>query len=168
MKENTVKKTKDLSQKVYTTLLEQNDLLENIIALQKIVYSAVTDKKWETIEDSMHTLSVVSEKFQFLEKTRVQLCNELCPENAGNMHSVADALFPPLKTPFIQTFHEVRQKLTVSKIENKAINDYIRISQDFLQGVMENVIPQRRNKIYTRTGTLVKNQPDSVVLNTYM
>jgi hypothetical protein len=168
MRENNVKQSKNTSQRVYETLLAQNAILEDIIAQQKIVHVAVTNKQWKLTEDALRDLNTLTENFRELEQTRVQLCEEICPENPKSMTEVAEKLPLVFKTPFISTFHEVRQKLTVSKIENKAINDYIRITQTFLQGVMESVIPQRRNKVYSRTGAIVKNQPESVVLNTYM
>ena len=168
MRENNVKQSKNPSQTLYETLLAQNAILEDIISQQKIVHTAVTNKEWKVTEDSLRDLKNLTEKFRKLEQIRVQLCEKICPENSKNMTEVAEMLPLALKTPFIATFHEVRQKLTVSKIENKAINDYIRITQTFLQGVMESVIPQRRNKVYSRTGAIVKNQPESVVLNTYM
>lgn len=72
----------------------------------------------------------------------------------------------PFKRPVIEAFHQVRQKLAVSKIENDVLNEYIRITQNFLQGVFESVLPQRRNMRYSPEGTVVKMQPQSVVVDT--
>ena len=50
-------------------------------------------------------------------------------------------------------------------MEKKTLNDYIKITTDFLQGVFDNVVPQRKATVYSRTGALVKNQPQSMILN---
>ena len=36
------------------------------------------------------------------------------------------------------------------------------------QGVFDNVVPQRKTTVYSRTGSLVKNQPQSMILNTVL
>ena len=40
------------------------------------------------------------------------------------------------------------------------------VHQKFLQGVFDNVIPQRRNTLYSRKGQLIKTAPESLLLNT--
>ena len=67
-----------------------------------------------------------------------------------------------------QLYSSVKQRLLASKIENKALNDYIKITTEFLQGVFDNVVPQRKTTVYSRTGSLVKNQPQSMILNTVL
>ncbi|OJF77567.1 MAG: hypothetical protein BKP49_00880 [Treponema sp. CETP13] len=168
MKEIIENPTDSLSQKTYKILVEQDDLIKEIIVIQKKIHASVTDKKWKSMEELLNTLNKYTEQFKMLENKRIELCTKIYPEDPRDMYKVAEKMPPIFRKPFIETFQDLRQKLTISKIENKAINDYIRITRSFLQGVMEKVIPQRKNKVYSRTGDIVKNEPDSVVLNTYM
>ena len=61
---------------------------------------------------------------------------------------------------------EVKRKLIFSKIENDSLNTYIAITKNFLQGIFDTVVPQRRNTLYSRNGNIVRSQPDSMLLNT--
>mgnify|MGYP003463206876 FL=1 len=60
---------------------------------------------------------------------------------------------------------QIQSKLMKSKIVNSALNDYIKISRGFVQGVFDNVLSKRKNVVYSKNGSVVKTLSDSVVLN---
>ncbi|HAC31547.1 MAG TPA: hypothetical protein DCF70_02845 [Treponema sp.] len=92
----------------------------------------------------------MSDDFVELETKRSQL--------SANIDIFADeSLSPVVKT--------VRGKLNKSKIENKVLNEYISTTKKFLQGIFDDVLPQRRNAVYSRNGKMVDNGLHSVVLN---
>ena len=68
----------------------------------------------------------------------------------------------PEEKALILTLHS---KLLKSKIENQILNRYIETSRNFVQGILDNAIPQRRNVLYSRNGKIIKREPESVVLN---
>jgi hypothetical protein len=61
---------------------------------------------------------------------------------------------------------QVRGKLVKSKTENQALGDYITITRGFIQGVLDEAVPQSCSKVYSRSGKIVHSQPSSVVVNT--
>ncbi len=153
------------SQDLYKILVSQNEVLGAIIVQQQIVRSAVTGKDWNQLQDAVAEVNKLSKVFTSLESKRIEKSIKLSPKNPDDIFVVSSFASDELKKCIIETFHQVRQKLVVSKIENDAINEYIRITQEFLQGVFDNVLPQRRNKLYSSTGKVIKNQPKSVILN---
>ena len=155
-----------VTQQLYQTLLNQNQVLAEIIAQQQILHAAVTGKNWEQVERTVGAVQSLSQRFSALEQERADVFARICPDNPGDIYEVSRRLPPVFKRPVIEAFHQVRQKLAVSKIENDVLNEYIRITQNFLQGVFESVLPQRRNMRYSPEGTVVKMQPQSVVVNT--
>ena len=155
-----------ITQQLYQTLLNQNQVLAEIIAQQQILHAAVTGKNWEQVERTVGAVQSLSQRFSALEQERVDVFVRVCPDNPGDIYEVSRRLPPVFKRPVIEAFHQVRQKLAVSKIENDVLNEYIRITQNFLQGVFESVLPQRRNMRYSPEGTVVKMQPQSVVVDT--
>ena len=70
-----------------------------------------------------------------------------------------------LGTAYLITILENHRKLLKSKVENNALGNYVKIVKDFVQGVIDNVVPQRRNTLYSRKGNIIKPQPESMVLN---
>ncbi len=158
-------KIKSISNNIYKTLVSQSDVLSAIIVQQQIVRSAVTSKNWNQLQDAVSVVNQLSKDFVALEAKRLEECLKLHQGNPDDIFAIANMVSPELKKCILGMFHQVRQKLVVSKIENDAINEYIRITQEFLQGVFDNVLPQRRNKIYSSKGDVIKNRPKAVILN---
>ncbi len=156
---------KCVNKDLYKTLMRQNEVLGAIIVQQQIVRSAVTGRDWNQLQDAVSAVNSLSKEFASLESKRIEKSLKLNSENPDDIFAVTNSAPEELKKSIIETFYQVRQKLVVSKIENDAINEYIRITQEFLQGVFDNVLPQRRNKLYSASGKMVKNQPKSVILN---
>ncbi|MGP1510775.1 MAG: hypothetical protein ACTTIU_09600 [Treponema lecithinolyticum] len=154
------------TQYAYQILLNQNAVLAEIITQQRILRTAVTAKDWKQVERAGFEVNALAERFSYLENERMHVFKQLCSEKPDDIFEVARDLPPAFRRPVIEAFHQVRQKLAVSKIENEALNEYIRITRNFLQEVFDSVLPQRRNTLYSSAGTVVKVQPESVVLNT--
>ncbi|MBQ6058128.1 MAG: hypothetical protein IJJ70_07335 [Treponema sp.] len=128
----------------------ESDLLDQILAQQDVVHKCVKKRNWIELEATLQNLQVMSDDFVELETKRSQL--------SANIDIFADeSLSPVVKT--------VRGKLNKSKIENKVLNEYISTTKKFLQGIFDDVLPQRRNAVYSRNGKMVDNGLQSVVLN---
>lgn len=156
----------DLVEKLVLTLTEQNDVLEKIHDDQLSVRKSVTNRDWESLQAGLIRIQGFADKFNELEKTRVELFVELGGFQNNDIYSIIPKLPKKERAKITDLFHSVRQKLLVSKIENDSLNEYIRVTKDFLQDVFDKVMPQRRNVLYSSSGALIKNQPDSMVLNT--
>ena len=48
----------------------------------------------------------------------------------------------------------------------KVLSEYINITKGFVQSIIDNALPQSRNKLYSRNGNIIQSQPQSVVVNT--
>lgn len=129
---------------------QENELLDKILNLQTILHNYVKEKNWENLNISLESFQSMSDDFVELEQKRECLSKEIDIR--------IDEDISPVLT-------EVRGKLQKSKIENNALNEYISTTRKFLQGVFDTVVPQRRNKVYSKTGEFVKNEISSVVIN---
>ncbi len=131
------------NEKLYSVMKKQSDILDEILIEQDLVRKSVISRDWDTLQKSLNTIDDYSSAFCSLECERETYSDE--------------SSFPELR-------REVKTKLLKSKIENDSLNEYLRITNDFLQGLFDNVIPNRRNVLYCKTGIL-KNQPECMVLN---
>ena len=84
------------------------------------------------------------------------------------MHQVSTMLPDEVRPMVREVLHQVRRKLSASKVENDALNDYIRITKDFLQEVFDSVIPKNRNTVYSSSGSVVKPVPENLLINTVL
>lgn len=157
---------KSTTQILYQTLIKQNEILGEIIAQQRLLRSALRDKQSLEVEKVVQGINVLAGNFAMLEEKRLEYCMQLHSDEPNDMFLVSKNLPLVFKKPIIEIFHQIRQKLAVSKIENDAISEYVRITKNFLQGVFETALPQQRNVRYSESGSIIKLQPESVVLNT--
>ncbi len=134
-------------------LTKESVLLDAVFSVQKEIRKDVTERNWATLNNHIDLLNTLSSDFQLFDEKREKLVA------LGKKQDKTDYLSGnPL-------YHEVHQKLVKCRVENDALNTYIGVTRNFLQGVYDTVLPQRRNTLYTPTG-LVRSQPESLFLNT--
>ena len=148
----------DFATELKNHLTKEENLLDSIIASQKQVRLFVTKRDWLSLENEMKILEEKANNFMTLEDERNQFV-----ENA-KMILGEENVEKILKSE--NQLKEVKRKLIFSKIENDSLNTYIAITKNFLQGIFETVVPQRRNTLYSRTGNIVRPVPESLLINT--
>lgn len=136
--------------KLIEVMQNENSLLDKILEQQTILHECVKEKNWEKLNQNMENIQELSDKFVELEQEREILCKDI--------DFRLDSDITPVLT-------QVRGKLQKSKIENRALNEYISTTRKFLQGVFDSVVPQRRNIVYSNKGELVKPELNSIVIN---
>ena len=144
------KATLEEKQRLLMLMEEESALLDTILEQQSVLHVCVTSRKWDGLEEAMTQLQTLSDTFTELEEERMALSARI------NMATESDI------APVMQ---QVRSKLIKSKVENTALNEYIKMTRRFLQGVFDSVVPQRRNTLYSRTGEIVKPVLSSIVVN---
>ena len=130
----------ELKNQIIEIMQQESDLLDVILSQQSVVHKSVSKRNWENIESVMSNLQDLSDKFVELESKRVLLCNKI------------NIFQDPELSPVIRN---VRTKLNKSKVENRVLNEYISTTRQFLQGIFDEVIPQRRNVLYSKNGNVI-------------
>ncbi len=141
--ENTVKEFE-------TILDEQDKILDLLIVKQAEMKSAVTEKSWEKLSEIIPFINKIYEDF-------------------AEKDSVRDYLQDNIKSAELKSFSEkitnLRSKLLKCKIENQALTKYVNITKEFIQGIVENALPQTGSKVYSNKGKILHPQPQSVVVD---
>ena len=148
----------DFATELKNHLTKEDSILDSIIASQKQVRFFVTKRDWMSLESEMKALEDKANSFVALEDERNQFIEK------ATLELGKDEVNKILKSE--SQLKEVKRKLIFSKIENDSLNTYIAITKNFLQGIFDTVVPQRRNTLYSRNGNIVRSQPDSMLLNT--
>lgn len=132
----------------FTQILQkEDDLIENILESQVCVREAVKVRNWIDLEKNIVKMQEYATEFINLDNLREQ-------SDKSNVSEEDHILMK-----------QIQSKLMKSKIVNSALNDYIKISRGFVQGVFDNVLSKRKNVVYSKNGSVVKTLSDSVVLN---
>ncbi|MBQ1949474.1 MAG: hypothetical protein II367_04890 [Treponema sp.] len=129
-------------------LEEENSILSEVIGLQQNLRKAVNEKDWTELMKVISSINLKMDSFNRLDEQRENLA--VSAENDEGLRSLLS---------------EVRGKLVRTRTENKALGDYINITRNFVQGIIDNALPQSRAKVYSRNGSMVRSQPHSVVVN---
>lgn len=137
-------------QKLIAIMQDESSLLDTILEQQTILHTCVTNRKWDGLENAMTHLQELSDTFTELEEQRMALSLRVSGKDQVDVAPV---------------MRQVRSKLIKSKVENTALNEYIKMTRRFLQGVFDSVVPQRRNTLYSRKGEIVKPELSSLILN---
>ncbi len=157
--------TKTISKELYKTLCAQKKLLETIYEQQKIVRTSVVNKDWDPLQSIFSKIDSLSQEFNALEEKRISTSLKL-HKDADDIFALSASVSTDMRVELIEIFQAVKRCLLISKIENDSIHEYIRVTQNFMQKVFDEVLPQRRNTLYSSKGEVIKNQPTSVILDT--
>lgn len=136
-------------EKLSEILAEENSVLDSILEFQAKLYSIVKEKDWASLEKTMAQMNILASRFSALDVKRDEIVA------AGYELSAEEK----------NLLLELRSRFLKSKVENQALNTYLEAMQNFVRGVLENAVPQRRNVLYSREGKILKTEPESVVLN---
>ena len=131
-------------------LVSENKLTSDVLCRQQALRDAVNNKDWTALMDAAGDVNEMMDAFNELDKEREELALGGLQEDAETYGLLA----------------EIRGKLVKSRIENKALSDYISITREFVKGIIDTAVPQSRNRLYSRNGYVVQPQPESVVVNT--
>ena len=131
-------------------LVKEEGILDELVKAQNQLRKAVTEKNWESLTKIINTINTVSGDFL---------------EADAERESIQDMMKMDEVKPYFERLANMRTKLLKCKIENQALSKYVNITKNFIQGVVDNALPQSRNKVYSKTGKIVQPQPQSVVLN---
>ena len=131
-------------------LVKEEGILDELVKAQNQLRKAVTEKNWENLTKIINTINNLSENFIEVDTQR---------EDMQDMMKMDEV------RPYFERLGDMRTKLLKCKIENQALSQYVNITKNFIQGVVDNALPQSRNKVYSKSGKIVQPQPQSVVLN---
>lgn len=131
-------------------LVSENKLISDVLCRQQALRDSVNNKDWTALMDAAGDVNEMMDAFNELDKEREELALGGLQEDAETYGLLA----------------EIRGKLVKSRIENKALSDYISITREFVKGIIDTAVPQSRNRLYSRNGYVVQPQPESVVVNT--
>ncbi len=129
----------------------QNDVLDCMLTQQKKIHDSVRDRRWTDLEERIENMRAYSDAFVNLDQ---------CRENY-----VGDNRTLYLEPVIQEVYVNVRTKLSRSKIENSALATYVSSTKEFVDGVIENCVPQSRAKVYGRNGKIMSPTAESVVLD---
>lgn len=142
--------TDAMKNQLIEVLREQDSILDSMLHYQKEIHQAMKERNWVELQNCIYEVRILSDKFVASDQKRESL-------SAGNKGIYYDKDVQGV-------FTQVRTKLSRSKIENDALNKYVDTTRAFIEGVLDECVPSKKNMIYNSKG-FVKPEIRSVVLD---
>ena len=140
----------NVNTRIIEVLNEQNSILDVVLTKQQELRNSVNEKNWTNLMTVISEINLSMDKFNKLDEEREEITTA---EDVSN-------------SEYKRILSTVRGKLVKSRTENKVLSEYINITKGFVQSIIDNALPQSRNKLYSRNGNIIQSQPQSVVVNT--
>jgi hypothetical protein len=140
----------NVNTRIIEVLNEQNSILDVVLTKQQELRNSVNEKNWTNLMTVISEINLSMDKFNKLDEEREEITTT---EDISN-------------SEYKRILSTVRGKLVKSRTENKVLSEYINITKGFVQSIIDNALPQSRNKLYSRNGNIIQSQPQSVVVNT--
>ena len=141
----------DKIMKEFEQVLEkQNGFLDAMTQKQKLLRQSIREKNWEKLVELIKEITLISDAFSEVDIKRDQIQKTLTPEQVK---------------PYLPMLRTLRAKLMSCKVENKVLGDYVKIARQFIQEVVDEALPVRGNKNYSKTGKMTQPQLQSVLVD---
>jgi hypothetical protein len=158
-----------------TAVLEQErELVTKIAGMQALVREAVINRQWMDFESHMKALGQIGARFEDLDRERIRIFasfsgNGNTPgkagEDAAGFYALA-ARFPPDERKAItDVYRNLKTETIKVRIESDALMNYLSEASLLVTGFLEAAFPDRKGKIYSRSGAQVQADMRSMVLN---
>jgi hypothetical protein len=139
---------------------------------QMAMSRAVRERDWVSLQKSLVTLESIAALIQGAEARREGILSELCRETdvAGEdgFYRFATWIGEPSRTALTDAYRALKVAALRVRIENDALGSSIDDARELLSGIFDELFPDRRGKLYGRTGRAVGRNLESVVVNTAM
>lgn len=136
---------------------------------QKRFAGALRDRDWRGLQESMSLLEGISLRLSEIETARAAAEAGLraatgCKEES--FYRLALLVPEPERTRLTDLYRRLKIGAMRARFENETAGEYAEGSKNLLGSVLEELFPEKKGKIYGRSGRAVQAGQDALVLNT--
>jgi uncharacterized protein (DUF1684 family) len=148
---------------------EQTAVLNNFVEAQRMVSQAVRNRDWPGLELAIKRAGAWATMVAGAERARENswqtLLAGLALPTDSSVFRVSLALPVEQRSMLTDTHRNLKLATMRARIENEALADFVGNSASTLSAAIEALYPERKVKIYGRSGKAQKDQAGAMVLN---
>lgn len=139
------------------------------VAGQKRFATALRDRDWRALQESMSLLESISLRLSEIEERRAAAEAALreatgCAEEG--FYRLALLVPEPDRTNLTDLYRRLKIGAMRARFENETAGEYAEGSKQLLGSVLDELFPDKKGKIYGRSGRTIQAGRDALVLNT--
>jgi hypothetical protein len=154
-------------------LNQEIELVERIFEAQKMVRGAVMGRSWADFEVLMETMRDYGAEFGELEQERGEIFTRLAERAGENGDTAGESGFytliarlPDMERAILASlYRNLKFKTFKIRIENDAMARYLNEIGVIVSSFLEAAFPDRKGKLYSRSGAPLHADMRSMVLN---
>lgn len=143
--------------------------LEAYVAAERSFAGAIRDRDWIALQTAMDLIDEIMRAVASREGVRAESF-ELLRAKLGcegeNLYRVALRVPEPQRSELTDLYRRLKLAAMRARFETAAAKDYATSNRDLLRAVLDELFPEKRGRIYGRSGQAVQPGLDALLLNT--
>jgi len=159
----------DTAETLIAAMAAEIACFEAYVASQRSFNSALRERDWIALQTAMELLDEISRTLADRESARAEAFECLRAElgcEASGLYRLALLVPEPRRSDLIDLYRRLKIAAMRARFENASASDFASGNRDLLRAVLEELFPEKRGRIYGRSGRAVQPGLDSLVLNT--
>jgi hypothetical protein len=142
---------------------------EAYVAAQRSFASAVKERDWAALQTAIGIQDEIARAIAAEEGKRIEAFEMLRAQTScegGGIYRLALLVPEPERSQLTDLYRRLKLAAMRAKFENASSGDYAAQNKNFLKAVLEEIFPEKRCRIYGKSGRAVQPELDAIVLNT--
>jgi hypothetical protein len=142
---------------------------EAYVAAQRSFSAAVRARDWTALQTAIGIQDDLARAIADKESERAEAFELLRAQTgceAGGLYRVALLVPEPERTELTDLYRRLKLAAMRAKFENASIGDYAAGNRDLLRAVLEELFPEKKHRMYGKSGKAVQPDLDALLLNT--
>jgi hypothetical protein len=158
-----------------TAVLEQErELLGQIAGMQDLIRKAVINRQWMDFEGYMETLGQIGTQFEDLDQERIRIFASFTGdgnmpgktgEDAAGFYALVSRFPADERKAITGVYRNLKMETVKVRLKSGALMNYLSEASLLVTGFLEAAFPDRKGKLYSRSGAQVHADMRSMVLN---
>jgi hypothetical protein len=142
---------------------------EAYVAAQRSFSAAVKARDWTALQTAIGIQDELAHGIADKESERAEAFERLRAQtgcDVGGLYRVALLVPEPERTELTDLYRRLKLAAMRAKFENASAGDYAAGNRDLLRAVLEELFPEKKHRMYGKSGKAVQPDLDALLLNT--
>jgi hypothetical protein len=142
---------------------------EAYVAAQRSFSAAVEARDWVSLQMAMGIQDELARAIATKEGQRAEIFERLRAQtacDAGGFYRIALLVPEPERGELTDLYRRLKLAAMRARFENASAGDYAAGNRDLLRAVLEELFPEKRHRMYGKSGQAVQPDLDALLLNT--
>jgi hypothetical protein len=152
------------------SVLDETAALEKYLDERKVLSDAIRRRDWPELQDVLLRIEGIALLAEATEHARAALWNEVLVDSGlpadSSVYRVGLGVPEPERSNLSSAYRRLKVAALRARIENEALGEYVGETAGTIRSVVEELYPDQKGKIYSRSGRAIAAGARPIVLDT--